>query len=131
MGYAMLRFVVDWLAGATRSSAIAVDVPVARDASAILRFLKSQDEAANALTPRERGVRFHRDEFTRLFDALERWPTVEFITTHGLPIESVDDLPRSADGGIDVVVRIITPTEHGARIVAGRIRKMIVSQQYG
>jgi hypothetical protein len=127
----MLRFVVDWLSGANALSAIDIEPPIARDASAILQFLKREEALARAPTPRELGIRFHRQEFSRLFEAVEGWPTVEFITSHGLPIASVDDLPRSADGGIDVVVRIVTPTEHGARIVAGRIRNMIVNQQYG
>ncbi|MFA5901951.1 MAG: hypothetical protein WC829_22880, partial [Hyphomicrobium sp.] len=125
-----LRFVVDWLSGANFLPTIDVEPPVARDASAILRFLKSQQAIADAPTPRDRGIRFHRDEFSRLFEAVDGWPTVEFITSHGLPVDSVDDLPRGADGGIDVVVRIITPTERGARIVAGRIRNMIVNQTY-
>ena len=126
----MLRFVVDWLSGADSLPAIDVATPVARDASAILHFLKRQQALAEAPSPRERGIRFHRDEFSRLFEALDGWPTVEFITAQGLPVESLEDLPRSADGGIDVVVRIVTPTEHGARIVAGRIRNMIVNQRY-
>ena len=126
----MLRFVVDWLSGAESSPAIHVETPVARDASAILHFLKRQQVLADAPSPRERGIRFHRDEFSRLFEAVDGWPTVEFITSRGLPVESLEDLPRSADGGIDIVVRIITPTEHGARIVAGRIRNMIVNQRY-
>jgi len=126
----MLRFVVDWLSGANSLPAIDVETPIARDASAILEFLKRQDARERQPSPRERGIRFHQDEFSRLFEAVEGWPTVEFITLQGLPVDSVDDLPRSADGGIDVVVRIVTPTEHGARIVAGRIRKMIVNQQY-
>ena len=120
-----MRFVVDWLAGANSLPAIDVETPVARDPSAILQFLKRQQAVEEAPTPRERGLQFHREEFSRLFEAVEGWPTVEFITSHGLPIASVDDLPRSADGGIDVVVRIVTPTERGARIVAGRIRSMI------
>ena len=126
----MLRFVVDWLSGADSLPAIDVAAPVARDASAILNFLKRQQALAEAPSPRERGIRFHRDEFSRLFEAVDGWPTVEFITAQGLPVESIDDLPRSADGGIDIVVRIVTPTEHGARIVAGRIRNMIVNQRY-
>lgn len=126
----MLRFVVDWLSGANSLPAIEVETPVARDASAILQFLKRQQALAEAPSPRDRGIRFHRDEFSRLFEAVEGWPTVEFITSRGLPVDSVEDLPRSADGGIDVVVRIVTPTEHGARIVAGRIRNMIVNQRY-
>jgi len=126
----MLRFVVNWLSGADSLPAIDVAAPIARDASAILSFLKRQQARAEAPSPRELGIRFHREEFSRLFDAVEGWPTVEFITSHGLPVDSVDDLPRSADGGIDVVVRIVTPTERGALIVAGRIRSMIVNQRY-
>ncbi len=126
----MLRFVVDWLSGVDSLPAIEVETPVVRDASAILQFLKRQQTIAEAPSPREVGLRFHREEFSRLFEAIDGWPTVEFITSHGLPVTSVEELPRSADGGIDVVVRIITPTERGARIVAGRIRSMIVNQQY-
>ena len=129
----MLRFVVDWLSGANAApvSEFAAPLPVARDASAILQFLKRQEALANAPSPREVGIRFHRDEFSRLFDAVENWPTVEFITARGLPIECVEDLPRGADGGIDVIVRIVAPTQHGARIIAGRLRKMLVQQAYG
>ena len=126
----MLRFVVDWLSGVDSLPAIEVETPVARDASAILEFLRRQQTLEASPSPREVGLRFHREEFSRLFEAIDGWPTVEFITSHGLPVTSVEELPRSADGGIDVVVRIITPTERGARIVAGRIRSMIVNQQY-
>jgi hypothetical protein len=126
----MLRFVVDWIAHGHPSSPLRVELPVARDASAILQFRQRQEALARAPTPRERGIRFHRDEFGRLFQRVERWTTVEFLTAAGLPIECVDDLPRGADGGIDVIVRITTPTERGAKMIAGRIRNMIVKQQY-
>ncbi len=126
----MLRFVVDWLSGVDSLPAIEVETPVVRDASAILQFLRRQQTIAEAPSAREVGLRFHREEFSRLFEAIDGWPTVEFITSHGLPVTSVEDLPRSADGGIDVVVRIVTPTERGARVVAGRIRNKIVNQQY-
>ncbi len=128
-----MRFVVDWLNGASAPPTIELDapLPVARDPSAILNFLKRQHAIATAPSPRELGIRFHRDEFSRLFDAVETWPTVEFTTARGLPVECVDDLPRGADGGIDVIVRIVAPTEHGARVIAGRLRKMLVHQAYG
>jgi hypothetical protein len=125
----MLRFVVDWLSGGDLP-AIEVEPRVARDASAILEFLKRETALAGAPTPREVGLRFHRDEFSRLFEAVDGWPTVEFLTARGLPIDGFDDLPRSADGGIDLVVRITAPTERGARNIAGRIRNMIVNQRY-
>ena len=126
----MLQVVVDWLTGPASLPGIELDPPITRDASAILEFLKRQLADAQAPSARELGIRFHRHEFSRLFEAVEGWPTVEFITAHGLPIDCVDDLPRGADGGIDVIVRIVTPTEHGARVVAGRLRKMLVQQAY-
>jgi hypothetical protein len=52
------------------------------------------------------------------------------MTASGRPIESIRDVPKGADGGIDVVIRIVTDTEHGARVVAGKIRRMIVQQAY-
>ncbi len=126
----MLRFVVDWLSGADSLPAIEVGPPIARDASAILLFRQAQEARCRAPGPRERGIRFHHDEFERLFQRVERWSSVEFLTAAGLPVECVDDLPRSADGGVDVIVRITTPTERGAKLVAGRIRNMLVKQQY-
>ncbi len=126
----MLRFVVDWLSGADSLPAIDVEAPIARDASAILSFLKRQQAIEEAPSPRELGIRFHRDEFSRLFDAVEGWPTVEFITSWGTRVECIDDLPRGADGGIDVIVRIVAPTERGARNIAGRLRNMLVQQAY-
>src|SRR5262245_11525012 len=99
----MLQFVVDWLSRADTCEPIEVELPVARDASAILQFRQRQEEIASSPTPRERGIRFHQEEFAKLFEAVEHWPSVEFLTAQGIPVEAVDDLPRSADGGIDVV----------------------------
>jgi hypothetical protein len=127
----MLQFVVDWLSRADTSEPIEVELPVVvRDASAILQFRQRQQDIASSPTPRERGIRFHQEEFARLFEAVERWPSVEFLTAGGLPVGAVDELPKSADGGIDVIVRIVAPTERGARNIAGRLRNMIVSQSY-
>jgi hypothetical protein len=82
----MLQFVVDWLSRADPSEPIEVDLPVVvRDASAILQFRQRQEDIAGSPTPRERGIRFHQEEFARLFEAVERWPSVEFLTAGGLP----------------------------------------------
>ena len=90
----------------------------------------SSNSASARKTSPARRRRFHRQEFARLFEAVEHWPSVEFLTAGGIPVEAVDDLPRSADGGIDVIVRIVAPTERGARNIAGRLRNMLVSQSY-
>jgi hypothetical protein len=81
-------------------------------------------------TPSQMGVRFQRTEFRKLLKAVGHWPTVEFSTAYGTPIETMRDVPRGADGGIDVVIRIVADTELGAKRIAGRIRNMVVRQAY-
>jgi hypothetical protein len=81
-------------------------------------------------SPSEMGFRFQREEFEKLFAAVGHWESIEFFTAWGMPIDSVDDLSQGPDGGIDGVIRITTQTEHGAKIVAGRIRNMLVRQSY-
>jgi hypothetical protein len=78
----------------------------------------------------EMGFRFERKEFEKLFVAVGHWASVEFFTARGMPIDAVDDLPRGPDGGTDAVIRITTQTEHGAKIIAGRIRTKIIRQSY-
>ena len=70
------------------------------------------------------------EEFRKLLKAVGHWPSVELMTASGRPIESIRDVPKGADGGIDVVIRIVTDTEHGALVIAGKIRRMIVQQAY-
>lgn len=81
-------------------------------------------------TPSELGIRFQRKEFRKLLKAVGHWPSVELMTASGRPIESMRDVPKGADGGIDAIIRIVTDTEHGARVIAGKIRRMIVQQAY-
>jgi hypothetical protein len=76
------------------------------------------------------GIRFQLDEFRRLFNRIGHWETVEFFTARGRPIEGPDDFDKGADGGLDGIIRITAPTERGARIIAGRISKIIVKQDY-
>jgi hypothetical protein len=81
-------------------------------------------------SPSEMGFRFQREEFEKLFSVVGHWASVEFFTAWGMPIDAPDDLPRGPDGGVDGVIRITAQTEHGAKIVAGRIRTMLVRQSY-
>ena len=119
--YCVLQFVVDWIARQWDSApTVAVEAndtfsPVAAEAG---------------LTRSQQGIRFQRDEFGRLFTAIGHWDSIEFLTAYGSPVESVDDMPVGSDGGIDGVIRITATTERGAKIVAGRIRAMIVHQAY-
>jgi hypothetical protein len=83
-----------------------------------------------AETRSQMGVRFQREEFQKLLDTIGHWKSIEFFTMGGDPVESVDDLPKGKDGGIDAIIRITTATEHGAKNVAGRIRNILVRQAY-
>jgi hypothetical protein len=119
----MLQIVVDWIE--RRLGSQPEVVPPVTDAQ--LEGLTRQEEG---LTPREEGIRFQREEFERLLNAIGHWQSIEFLTAHGAPIEDIEDVPKGADGGIDVIIRIVADTEHGAKIIAGKIRKMIVTQKY-
>jgi hypothetical protein len=139
----MLRLIVDWVGRKIGLShpqeiiirdrdIIAPDIPdeparpLAPELDALARELDDKPEP----TPRELGIRFQHREFRRLLNAVGHWPTVEFFTANGAPIETMRDVPRGADGGIDVVIRVVADTELGAKRIAGRIRNMIVRQSY-
>jgi hypothetical protein len=117
----MLSFIVDWI-GRSWGTAETVEVE-AHDS-----FSDIAERAG--LTRSEMGIRFQRDEFGRLFRAIGHWESIEIMTAYGSIVESVDDVPAGADGGIDAVIRITTASERGARNVASRIRKMITQQSY-
>lgn len=120
-GIRMLEFVVYWISrqwGAAETIEIeAYDTfgPVAVEAG---------------LSRSEEGIRFQKEEFGKLFKAIGHWDSIEFLTAYGSPVESVDDMPAGPDGGIDGVIRITTNKERGAKIIAGKIRAMIVHQSY-
>jgi hypothetical protein len=142
----MLRFVVDWVdrirgrsqpeeieflshqTVATHHSEIDISLPPAMPPQ--LRFLEDSREEAALPAPQELGIRFQRREFLKLLKAVGHWQSVELLTANGSPIEAMADVPRGADGGIDVVIRIVTDTERGAAAIAARIRNMIVRQTY-
>ena len=117
----MLSFIVDWI-GRSWGTVETVEVE-AHDTFS--------DVAESAgLTRSEMGIRFQRDEFGRLLEAIGHWKSIEIMTAYGSIVETVDDVPAGADGGIDAVIRITTVSERGARNVASRIRKMVTQQTY-
>jgi hypothetical protein len=142
----MLRLIVDWVGRkfsrppetieVTGNAVVAADdaevrVEVGHEApAAALQVLDQVIPEAEEPSPSELGIRFQRKEFRKLLKAVGHWPSVELMTASGRPIESIRDVPKGADGGIDVVIRILTDTEHGARVIAGKIRRMIVQQAY-
>jgi hypothetical protein len=67
----------------------------------------------------------------QLLNTVGHWDTIEFFTADRVPIDTIDDLPRGPDDGIDAMVRITARTERGALIIAGRLRSIMVNQSYG
>ncbi|MCT7994081.1 hypothetical protein [Laspinema olomoucense] len=83
------------------------------------------------LTPSQMGYKFEHDELKRLMLRLKRFETVEFTDVGGTPLtpQSIENR-YGKDGGIDCVIRIIAPTEKGAKNVATRIRNILVTGDY-
>ncbi|WP_445626211.1 hypothetical protein [Nostoc sp. DSM 114167] len=83
------------------------------------------------ITPSKEGYKFEHDELKRLMKRLRNFETVEFRDLSGslLSPETIDQR-FGQDGGIDCVIRIVTPTEAGARNVAGRIRNILIKGDY-
>ena len=117
----MLSFIVDWI-GRSRSAVETIEVE-AHDT-----FNEIAESAG--LTRSEMGIRFQREEFGRLLRSIGHWESIQIMTAYGSIVESTEDLPVGADGGIDAVIRITTASERGARNVASRIRNMITQQSY-
>lgn len=83
------------------------------------------------MTPSKRGYEFEHDEIKRLMRRLKNFQTVDFTDAEGnILTESIIDKRYGKDGGIDCVIRIVAPTEHGAHIAAGKLRKIIIEGDY-
>lgn len=95
-------------------------------------FFKQVEQITPAqLTPAEKGYHFEHEELKRLMKRLCRYETVEFMDLSGIPLSSETiDQRFGRDGGIDCVIRIVAPTEAGARNVAGRIRNILIKGDY-
>ncbi|MEH2418746.1 hypothetical protein [Nostoc sp.] len=83
------------------------------------------------ITPSKEGYKFEHDELKRLMKRLRNFETVEFRDLSGslLSPQTIDQR-FGLDGGIDCVIRIVAPTEAGARNVAGRIRNILINGNY-
>lgn len=88
-------------------------------------------EQVDEVTLSEEGYNFEHNHLKRLIRRLEEWDTVEITDAHGAPLtpEIVEDR-FGPDGGVDCVIRIAAPTEHGAKVVRGRIREILKKQDY-
>jgi hypothetical protein len=83
------------------------------------------------ITPSQKGYQFEHEELKRLMYRLRNFETVEFMDLAGSPLNPETIERRfGRDGGIDCVIRIVAPTEAGARNVAGRIRNILINGDY-
>lgn len=96
-----------------------------------LRFIPVEEIKPQKLTPSKKGYQFEHDEIKRLMRRLKNFQTVDFTDAEGnILTESIIEKRYGKDGGIDCVIRIVAPTEHGARIAAGKLRKIIIDGDY-
>jgi hypothetical protein len=84
------------------------------------------------ITPQKEGYYFEHDELKRLMYRLRNYEViVEFRDLSGaLLTPEIIDQRFGRDGGIDCVIRIVAPTDAGARNVAGRIRNILIRGDY-
>ncbi|PHM07624.1 hypothetical protein [Nostoc sp. 'Peltigera malacea cyanobiont' DB3992] len=83
------------------------------------------------LTPSKMGYYFEHEELKRLMDRLGNFTTVQFTDVRGNPL-SKDSIDRrfGKDGGIDCVIHIVANSEHGCKVVAGKIRNILINGDY-
>lgn len=96
------------------------------------RFFRPVDKITPVqMTPSQKGFQFEHEELKRLMYRLRNFETVEFMDLSEAPLtpETIDRR-FGRDGGIDCVIRIVAPTEAGARNVAGRIRNILLNGDY-
>jgi hypothetical protein len=82
------------------------------------------------LTPSLLGYHFQFKEFEDLMKRVRTWDSVRFMKANGEPINSLEDVSRGRDGGVDAIIVISTPTQRGCKIVAGRLRRILMTQDY-
>lgn len=63
-------------------------------------------------------------------ERVRTWDSIRFMKANGEPIDSIANVSHGRDGGVDAIIVISTPTQHGSNIVAGRLRTIIKTQDY-
>lgn len=92
-------------------------------------FIKSSDGDFEAeLTSSEIGYRVEEDQAERLLNRFKGFATVSITDLYDRPITM--PLKRGADGGIDLIFTISAPTENGAKIVYGKVRNILLNNDY-
>jgi hypothetical protein len=121
----MLNLVVGWLQGD-------FSLPNLRDFMRIETFKIQTPAVAKKKSPREQGIQFELEEVIRLMDRLAGYESVVFLNPRTGTEITKDNIERflSKDGGLDYKILIVTPTERGAKNVAGRIRNILKNGDY-
>ena len=80
------------------------------------------------LTASEIGYRVQEDEVEKLLNRFKGFTTVELTDLQGRILSL--PLRRGADRGIDVIFRIRANTEQGAKSVYGKVKKILLNNDY-
>lgn len=104
---------------------------ISKNVANLLKFKPAETITPAKITPSQKGYKFEHDELKRLMKRLQNFETVEFTDVKGTPL-TPDTIDRrfGSDGGIDCVIRIVAPTEQGAKNVATRIRNILINGDY-
>ena len=79
----------------------------------------------NRLTPSERGYQFQFQLVEKLVDRLAGFSTVTLYDMNGNIVTRDTVRKRGRDGGLDLIIRIVTKTPIASRQVAGKIWKIL------
>ena len=80
---------------------------------------------------KENLICFEHQELVNLMFRSKRFETVDFTDANErILTPEIVSKRYGPDGGIDCVIRIVAPTETGAKNVAGRIRNIIIRGDY-
>lgn len=93
-----------------------------------IEFSKNESSHESQLSLSEMGYKVQEDQVERLLKRLRGFLTVEMTDLRGRPLEL--PLKKGRDGGIDVIFKIQAPTTHGTSIVYGKVRKILIDNDY-
>ena len=80
------------------------------------------------LTASQMGFAVQEDQVERLLRRFAGFATVEVTDLHGRPLSL--PLNKGPDGGLDLILNIAARNEHGAAIVFGRVKKILLTNDY-
>lgn len=92
-------------------------------------FFQSRDGFfVKELTASDIGYKVEADQAERLLERFKGFSTVKITDLYGRPVTM--PLRKGADGGIDLIFTISAPTEAGMKVVYGKVKRIILDNDY-